>query len=385
MQANEFQNSFGELQEREDKWGKYLTFSPHILPPPLTYSTELILALSKADLKLGKLSGIGHLLANSNLANLLLLPYLKKEAIMSSRIEGTRISLSEFFLTEAKGNEEKFPDALEVMNYVQAVNYGLKKIDNEPITLELIKEMHKILMKGVRGEKKLPGEFRLIQNWIGQTNSSPQEAQFVPPQPEEVPRLMQELINYLNTDDRIPLLIKCSLMHYQFETIHPFCDGNGRIGRSLITLYLCKKKLIIRPLLYLSGYFETHRREYVNLLLNTNKEGKFEEWIRFFLNAVETQSEDALLRVAKMQNLREEYRQKTQSTFNTTAVTKLIDSLFMNPFITITKIEEILGVTYPTAKRLVENLVQVGILKPSNDVQRNKIFVAHEVLNIIEF
>ena len=173
-------------------------------------------------------------------------------------------------------------------------------------------------------------------------------------------------------------------MHYQFETIHPFCDGNGRIGRSLITLYLCKKKLIIRPLLYLSGYFEAHRREYINLLLNTNKDGKFEDWIRFFLNAIETQSEDTLQRVARMQKLREDYRQKTQDSFNTIAVTKLIDHLFINPFITITKAEEILGVTYPTAKRLVEKVLQLGILKPSNEVQRNKIFVAHEILSIIE-
>ena len=381
MQPEEFQGSFGELREREDKCGKYVTFVPQVLPPKIELTPEIVLALSKADAKLGKLSGVGLLLPNPNL---LILPYLKKEAIMSSRIEGTRISLSELFLTEAKGNEENVPDALEVMNYVKAVSYGLERIEKEPITIELITEMHKILMKGVRGEHKLPGEFRKIQNWIGPPNSKPQEAQFVPPQPEEVPRLMQELITYLNTDDRLPLLVKCSLMHYQFETIHPFCDGNGRIGRSLITLYLCKKKLIIRPLLYLSGYFEAHRREYINLLLSTNKEGKFEEWIRFFLNAVETQSEDALQRVARVQKLREEYRQKTQDSFNTTAVTKLIDNLFMNPFITITKAEEILKVTYPTAKRLVENVVKLGILKSSNEVQRNKIFVAHEILSILE-
>lgn len=381
MQLGEFQSAFGELKEREDKWGKYLTFIPQVLPPKITLDSEIVLALSKADAKLGKLSGVGFLLPNPNL---LILPYLKKEAIMSSRIEGTRISLSELFLTEAKGNEENVPDALEVMNYVKAVNYGLEKIEKEPITIELIREMHNILMKGVRGENKHPGEFRKIQNWIGPSNSKPQEAQFVPPPPEEVPRLLQELISYLNTDDRLPLLMKCSLMHYQFETIHPFCDGNGRIGRSLITLYLCKKRLIIRPLLYLSGYFEAHKREYINLLLNTNKEGKFEEWIKFFLDAVATQSEDALQRVAKMQKLREEYRQKTQESCNTTAITKLIDQLFINPFITITTAGEVLGVTYPTAKRLIDNLVKIGILSSSQKAQRNKVFVAHEILSIIE-
>jgi len=382
MEKEEFKGSFGELREREDKWGKYLTFIPQILPPKIELKPEIVLALSKADAKLGKLSGVGLLLPNPNL---LILPYLKKEAIMSSRIEGTRISLSELFLTEAKGNEENVPDALEVTNYVKAVSYGLEKIEKEPITIELIKEMHNILMKGVRGDNKYPGEFRTIQNWIGPKNSKPQEAQFVPPPPEEVPRLLQELISYLNTDDRLPLLMKCSLMHYQFETIHPFCDGNGRIGRSLITLYLCKKKLIIRPLLYLSGYFEKYRREYINLLLSTNKDGKFEEWIKFFLDAVTTQSEDALQRVTKMQNLREEYRKKTQESYKTTAITKLIDHLFMNPFITITTVEEVLDVTYPTAKRLVDNLIKQGILKHSDEkVQRNKMFVAHEILNIID-
>src|SRR3990167_11302592 len=164
MEKEEFKGSFGELREREDKWGKYLTFIPQILPPKIELKPELILALSKADIKLGKLSGVGLLLPNPNL---LILPYLKKEAIMSSRIEGTRISLSELFLTEAKGNEENVPDALEVMNYVKAVSYGLERIEKEPITIELITEMHKILMKGVRGEHKLPGEFRKIQNWIG--------------------------------------------------------------------------------------------------------------------------------------------------------------------------------------------------------------------------
>lgn len=381
MQQGQFQGCFGELKERTDKWGTYFTFIPNVLPPKINFDQELVLSLSKADAKLGKLSGAGFLLPNPNL---LIWPYLRKEAVMSSRIEGTRISLSELFLTEAKGNEENVPDALEVMNYVKAVNYGLERIEKEPITLELIKEMHKILMKGVRGENKFPGEFRKIQNWIGSPNSRPQEAQFVPPPPEEVPRLMGELITYLNTDDRLPLIAKGALMHYQFETIHPFCDGNGRIGRSLITLYFCKKKMILRPLLYLSGYFEAYRREYASLLLKTNQEGTFEDWIRFFFEAVATQSEDALQRVAKMQKLREEYRQKTQDSFNTTAITKLIDNLFMNPFISITKAEEILKVTYPTAKRLVENLVSFQILKPSKEAQRNKIFVAHEILSIIE-
>ncbi|HLC71695.1 MAG TPA: Fic/DOC family N-terminal domain-containing protein, partial [Candidatus Nanoarchaeia archaeon] len=248
MNPLEFKNAFGSIKEREDKkWGKYFAFTPNALPPEIKFDKKLALSLSRADATLGKLSGVGLLLPNPNL---LIMPYLRKEALLSSRIEGTRISLSELLLSEAKGTEENTPDAFEVINYIHAVKYGLEKIEKNQIDLGLIKEMHKILMKGVRGKDKFPGEYRGIQNWIGPRNCSVQEAIFVPPGPEDVTPSMNDLITYLNTDDGMPLLIKCALIHYQFETIHPFCDGNGRIGRALITLYLCKKKLIIKPLLY---------------------------------------------------------------------------------------------------------------------------------------
>ena len=187
----------------------------------------------------------------------------------------------------------------------------------------------------------------------------------------------------------MPLLIKCALMHYQFETIHPFCDGNGRIGRALITPYLCKKKLMIRPLLYLSGFFEANKREYASLLLKTNllktnKEGIFEEWLDFFLEAITVQAEDALQRATKIQELREEYRKITQDKFQTSALAKLIDELFVNPYITITNAERLLRVTYPTAKRLIEILTQLEILKLANQQERNKVHIAHEILRIME-
>lgn len=382
MNKEEFEGAFGVVNEREDKrWGKHLAFVPNKLPPKIKYDQKLALSLSKADSTLGKLSGVGLLLPNPNL---LIMPYLRKEALMSSRIEGTRISLSELLLSEAKGIEESVPDALEVINYVHAVEYGLKKIEDKPIDLEVIKGMHKILMKDVRGKDKLPGNYRGIQNWIGPRNSSVQEATFVPPGPEEVSSLMNGLIEYLNTNDGTPLLIKCALMHYQFETIHPFCDGNGRIGRALITLYLCKKKLIIKPLLYLSGFFEANKREYSSLLLKTNKNGSFEEWIDFFLEAVAVQADDASQRASKIQNLREEYRQKIQNEFQTSSLTKLIDELFLNPYISITNAEKILKVTYPTAKRIIDILMDMGILEPADKRERNKIFIAHEIFRIID-
>ena len=381
MEASEFKNPFGKLVEKEDKeHGKYLSFIPNKLPPKFDYTPSLVLALSKADSTLSKLSGAGLLLPNPEL---LIVPYLKKEALSSSRIEGTQISLSDYFLSEAKGITKEDIEATEIGNYIRAIRHTLKEIDTKPISVELIREMHKILLKGVRGTELLPGNFRPVQNWIGPKNTKFKDATFVPSPKEEVERLVRELIEYLNTNDEMPLLIKCAFMHYQFETIHPFCDGNGRIGRALITLYLCKKNKISKPLLYASDYFEKHRREYYEILLTTNKTGKFEDWIKFFLEAIKVQSEDALDRTIKIQKLREEYQRKTKNHKQASNLLNVIDTLFLNPFVQINQIASKLNVTYPTAKKAVDNLVKLEILKPVKGIERNKLFVAHEILNII--
>ncbi|MFA4960108.1 MAG: Fic family protein [Candidatus Pacearchaeota archaeon] len=382
MEISEFKGSFGKLVEKEDKeHGKYTSFIPSKLPPKFEYTPALVLALSKADSTLSKLSGAGLLLPNPEL---LIIPYLKKEALSSSRIEGTQISLSEYFLSEAKGITKEDIEATEVGNYIQAIRHTLKEIETKPITSDLIKEMHKILLKGVRGDELLPGNFRPVQNWIGPKNTKIKDATFVPPPKEEVERLIQELIDYLNTNDEVPLLIKCALMHYQFETIHPFCDGNGRIGRALITLYLCKKNKISKPLLYASDYFEKHRRDYYDILLTANKTGKFEIWINFFLEAIKVQSEDALERTIKIQKLREDYQKKIKNHKQAVNLLNVVDALFLNPFAQINQISSTLDVTYPTAKKAVDNLIKLGILKSvNNETERNKLFVAHEILEII--
>ena len=381
MELPEFAGAFGRLVEKEsNENGKYFSYIPERLPPKFDYDPSLVLALSKADSTLSKLSGAGLLLPNPDL---LIVPYLKKEALSSSRIEGTRISLSDYFLSEAKGIEKEDVEATEVGNYLKSMNFALKKIEKEPISVELIREMHKILLKGVRGNELLPGNFRPVQNWIGPKNTKIKNATFVPPPVEEVERLVNELIGYLNTYDETPLLIKCALMHYQFETIHPFCDGNGRIGRSLITLYLCKKNKISKPLLYASDYFEKHRREYYEVLLNTNKTGKFENWIKFFLEAIKVQSEDALERTIRIQNLREEYQKKIKNHKQVANLLSVIDMLFMNPFVKINQIAPKIGITYPTAKKAVNNLIKLNILKPVGEGERNKLFVAHEILNAV--
>ncbi|PJA69681.1 cell filamentation protein Fic [Candidatus Pacearchaeota archaeon CG_4_9_14_3_um_filter_35_19] len=381
METSEFKGAFGKLVKKEtEEHGEYLSFIPEKLPPNFDYTPQLVLSLSKADSTLSKLSGAGLLLPNPDL---LVIPYLKKEALSSSRIEGTRISLSDYFLTEAKGIEKEDIEATEVGNYLKSMNYALKKIEKEPINTELIKEMHKLLMKGVRGNELLPGNFRPVQNWIGPKNTKIQDVTFVPPPQEEVEKLVNGLIEYLNKYDEVPLLIKCALMHYQFETIHPFCDGNGRIGRSLITLYLCKKNKISKPLLYASDYFEKHRREYYETLLNANKTGKFEEWIKFFLEAIKVQSEDALERTIKIQKLSEKYQEKTKNHKQAINLLSLVDLLFMNPFIRINQVAKKLNITYPTAKKAVQNLIKLNILKPTSEKERNKLFVAHEILDVV--
>lgn len=382
MEAENYKNAFGKVVQVDGVNGdQYNVFIPNPLPPNIEFDEELVLILSRAEEKLGKLSGICLTLPSPNL---LIIPYLRKEAIMSTRIEGTRISMQEVLLSEAKEREEKTKDAQEVVNYINTVNYALTKIEKSPINVELIKEMHKVLMEGVRGDDKAPGEFREVQNWIGSELSKVSDANFVPPNPEAVPKLMEDLIEYLNTEHNVPVLVRCALMHYQFETIHPFCDGNGRIGRSLITVYLCKKKKIIKPLLYISEFFEKHRLEYNELLLKTGQTGKFEGWIKFFLKAVEVQSEDASVRAHKLLYLRESYRKRVQREAQSSDILNIIDYLFSNPFITVKKAQHILDVTYPTGKKYVEKLAEYEILKEANRLQREKTFVAYEIYEIIK-
>lgn len=382
MEAENYKNAFGKVVQADgEKGDQYNFFIPNPLPPKVEFDEELVLILSKAEEKLGKLSGIGLTLPSPNL---LIIPYLRKEAIMSTRIEGTRISMQEVLLSEAKEKEEKTKDAQEVINYINTVNYALTKIEKSPINVELIKNMHKVLMEEVRGDERSPGEFREVQNWIGSELSKVSDANFVPPNPEAVPKLMEDLIDYLNSEHNVPVLVRCALMHYQFETIHPFCDGNGRIGRSLITVYLCKKKKMIKPLLYISEFFEKYRLEYNELLFRTGQTGKFENWIKFFLKAVEVQSEDALVRAYKLLDLREAYRKRVQREAQSSDILNIIDYLFSNPFITVKKAQMISDVTYPTAKRYMEKLAEYEILKETNRLQREKTFVAHEIYEIIK-
>ena len=382
MEQNEFDNPFGELSETQSKkHGKYLTFTPNKLPPNIQFDKQLAYALANAESAISKLSGLSMLFSNPDLMTV---PYLKKEALSSSRIEGTRVSLDQYLLAEAQNTQKESTDTLEVLNYLESMHFALKEIKDKPINLELIKKMHQHLMKNVRGEKKLSGKFRKIQNWIGYPGSKPATAYFVPPKPQKIDNLMQEMMQYMDAYDQLPLLIKCALMHYQFETIHPFYDGNGRIGRALIILYLIKKNKISKHTLYLSGFFEKNRNQYSRLLLDTNRNGKFKKWILFFLEAIKTQSEEATEKAIRLHKLREKYRQLAQEETQSNDMLIIVDQLFLIPYITIKKASSITKKTYPTSKKTVNTLIKLGILKETNkNAKRKKIYMAQEILETI--
>jgi len=385
MGYSDFKSPYGFLKDVEsENRGNYKVFIPGKLPPPTDFfsNKKLQRTLYDATTAISKLSGICTQLPNPDM---LVVPYMKREAVLSSQIEGTRISLSELLMSSAK-NEEESNDVREVVNYILAIRYGLGKIeDGERIDLELIKKMHKLLMRGVRGYDRRPGEFRNIQNWVGPPTSDIQDATFVPPDPGSIENLMADLVEYINNSDALEIpLIKCAMIHYQFETIHPFCDGNGRIGRALITLYLCRSRIIEKPIMYLSGFFNEYKREYNSLLLGANMNSDFLAWTSFFLEAIKVQASEAMLTARKLQNLREQYRDEMQSISLTTNYIKTVDSLFVNPYKNIRTVSKDLGVSYPTAKKIVDKLIDMGILELAESKGRGNIFVAKKILSLID-
>jgi Fic family protein len=312
-------------------------------------------------------------------------PFIRREAILSSRIEGTQASLFELLFFEASGAiDPKAPDAREVANYVNAMEYGLARLKKFPLSLRFIKEVHEHLMQGARGEHLTPGEFRRSQNWIGPARCTLMEATYVPPPVEEMEQALGQFEAYLHAPSTVPLLIRLATIHYQFEAIHPFLDGNGRIGRLLITLFLCKEGALPEPLLYLSAYFERHRSEYYSLLLAVSQSGKWIDWISFFLRGVAQQSRDALARSARLLKLWESYRREFQSARSSALQLRLVDQLFAYPAITTNQAARLLKVTHRSAQLNIEKLLHKGILKEATGKQRNRVFVAPRIVEIIE-
>lgn len=360
----------------------YWVFIPNPLPPAGLdkFSAEFVGILSEADRGIGALKSLGKLIPNPNL---LVAPYIRKEAVQSSRIEGTQASLSDLFYYEVSKEKPKHADVLEVLNYVRAMNHGLSRLRELPLSLRLIKEIHLKLMEGVRGEKMKPGEFRTSQNCFGPPGCSLADATYVPPPVPEMNEALGHWENFLHSVDSIAPLIKCALMHYQFEAIHPFLDGNGRVGRLLITFYLYEKGYLEYPILYLSDFFEKHRNEYYDLLLGVSQYGNWDAWLKYFIRGIAEQSRVAEETGHKILNLQKKYRQQLQQESVSTPVFQLLDMLFLNPFVSLPGVSDYLKKTWPTAKASVERLVKLGILKEVSGRKRSRIYCAEELLNIL--
>ena len=360
----------------------YWAFVPHPLPPPIAYDRETVELLSDADRGLGRLAGIGQLLPNPHL---LITPYIRREAVLSSRIEGTRASLSDLLYFEAAEEEPpSAPDVQEVRNYVRAMEYGLKRLEKLPLSLRLVREIHAQLMAGVRGAERRPGELRQVQNWIGPPGCSLAEATFVPPPVSEMEAALGEWEKFLHDAKDMPPLVQCALMHYQFEAIHPFVDGNGRVGRLLITFFLCERGHLPQPLLYLSAFFEQHRAEYYGRLLGVSRFGDWMGWIKFFLQGIATQASAAIEDSQRILALQKRYREMFHRRKASGTALAIMDELFLNPFVTATRLTERLGVSFPTVQTTIDWLVKTGVLREITGRQRNRIYCAEELLQAIE-
>jgi Fic family protein len=359
----------------------FLTFIPNPLPPPIVFEMDLALALSKADTALSELSGFGSQLPNPHL---LISPYMKREAVLSSRIEGTKASLSDILIDElegGRGDRKYTDDRKEVWNYIRAMKRGINMLETLPLSLRLIRAIHEELMQGVRGERAKPGEFRYTQNWIGPSGCTPTTAAFVPPPVQEMKESLYALEKFMHNRDVIPDLIQCALMHVQFETIHPFLDGNGRVGRLLITFFLLERKRLTQPLLYLSAYIDSHKSDYYELLQRVRTHGDWNSWLRFFLRGVTEVATAAGSQAKELHRLREEYRTVLRDKPNALIV---LDELFVNPYMTISRASKILNKSHPTAKGAISMLEEKEILREVTGRQWGKFYVSQPILEALE-
>jgi len=361
----------------------YHAFYPNPLPPALDLDWDLVRLISEADRAVSELSGAGQLLPNPHL---LIRPYLRREAILSSRIEDTHAEMEDLSVLEEQDGTEPEAQVREVANYVSAMERGLQRVRELPISTRLIKELHAILLHDVRGGEstKTPGEFRRSQNWIGPAGCKLVEASFVPPPHEEIGPAMSAWENYVNGDSREPPLVKMALMHYQFETIHPFLDGNGRIGRLLITLYLCNAGYLSLPLLYLSGFFDETRDEYYRLLMNVSRKGAWREWVDYFLRGVRIQARRAIEDTNNILKQHDFWRKKiSEGTRVPGEASRMLDQIFANPVISIFRYASRYDINYPNAQKAVDFWVDRGLLSERKGRTRPRLFIARGLLDIM--
>ena len=343
-------------------------------------SSGLVALLDAASLSVGTLAGVGETVPNPRL---LIRPFVRREAVLSSRIEGTVASLPDLFAYEAAGRDQPGGDVMEVMNYVRALEYGIERVNTLPISFRLVNEIHERLMRGVRGQEKRPGELRSQQVWIGAPDSPIQEARFIPPPGRYLRDLFYDWEIFVNESTDMPPLIRCALMHYQMETIHPYSDGNGRIGRLLITLFLCASGVLPTPLLYLSAYFERDRQRYYDELFNVSDTGDWERWVRYFLEGVRRETEDTLERIRRIRKLQEGLRDLLHSRNESASVLRLLEELFVHPMITVSGASEFLGISDPGTRRVLNRLIDAGIVTVI-ETAWPRLYVANRLLEEVD-
>lgn len=361
-------------------------FVPADLPPKLNYSDDLLNAVTAAASNCSALSVAAERLGSDFLINGVMGTFLKKEAQLSSKIEGTHTTLMNVLLFEQDTARTVEPDddTEEVLNYIQAQNEGLDRLRNEPVSLRLLRDLHATLLRGVRGRNKAPGQFRRHQVHLGALGGNPHEARYVPPPPNQLLAGLDNLEKFINAEDNLHPLLRTGLTHYQFEAIHPFGDGNGRIGRLLIILLLCNLKVVERPLVYPSAFFERNRQEYYDRLLRVSTHGDWSGWLVFFLKGIAIQAREALERCQALSSLHTEYLQRFQKKHQPAQLLRLVDLLFKNPLVTARGVERELKCSPQTANGYISRLCEVGILVQLDDRQRNRRFYAKELFDIID-
>ena len=366
--------------------GGHRAFYPAPLPPnpPVDITGHLQNQLSRADAALGRLDGSIQTLPNPDL---FVFMYVRKEAVLSSQIEGTQSSLQDLLASEAKVlKPDKASDVNAVINYVNAMNHGLGRLSDLPVSTRLIREIHAKLLKNSRGSRLTPGQVRTSQNWIGPAGCTPAEAAFVPPPPDSVGECMSDLERFIHTDTNLPLLVKAGLAHAQFETIHPFLDGNGRIGRLLITFLLCEQKVLLKPVLYLSWFFKQHRQQYYEELQSVRDRGTWEKWLMFFLRGVEEVSRQAADTARQILILREEHRTVITNRLGRAAGNghRILEHLYERPFVSVDDIQKLTGTSYTAANNLVKKMVECSVLKEYTGQARNRRFWYQGYMNLFE-
>ena len=354
----------------------YRAFLPSPLPPdpPIRITGQLQALLSDADRALGRLDGSIQTLPNPDL---FVFMYVRKEAVLSSQIEGTQSSLQDLLAAEAKVFAPDRPsDVNEVVNYVRAMNHGLARLSELPVSLRLIREIHAELLRGVRGSRLTPGELRTSQNWIGPAGGTLQEAHYVPPPAHQAAEDLSELEKFIHAEKTLPLLIEIGLVHAQFETIHPFLDGNGRVGRLLIPFLLCERKVLLKPVLYLSYFFKRHRQQYYEELQSVRDHGTWEQWLAFFLRGITEVSAQATATVRRILALREMHRLAITDAFGRAAANghRVLDRLYERPIVSVVDVQGWTGTSYVAANGLVARLVESNILEEFTGQSRNRRF-----------